>query len=594
MIKAEREARIQAILDEVGIASIQEIAKRLGQTSAVTVRRDIARLAAQGLVRRSHGGAAAPQARPPVPKAAPPPDSPANLDGVGAIVLPPLEGSGAETLRLMARRRRIPFLAESAPQEGGVYLGPDNHAAGRDLGRLAGAELNGRIKAAKILIVSLEALPNTRLRSDAFLEGFRSSFKGDVRHWRVDGRGAFKSALRASLDALQAHPDINVLFGVNDHSILAALEASERLGRDRVHAFSVGGEGAALFEVLSTGGKLRACAALFPEFVGARAVEVLGLALAGGAMPREVKTPHAILTPSTLGKYYRRAEEGWAFASDSLAGLAAAEALPKFSGQRPTIGFVPHYPAHDWYRNMQRAMQRRADELGLALRVAAPETGIAREIQALRRVIARAAAAMIKPGDTVLINQGETSLYLAEELRAAQNLTIVTNALDVVDRLNGRPGLKVILTGGELQTKDRCLVGPSLGGLFETIRVDKAFLSVDGVTARFGPSAADERLALAGRRCAEAAREVVVMADHSLIGQDASHRIVPPDGVDDIITDSGSLPSHRFALASTGARVTLADEETRESSGQASGTPARSSSEPGRSDNLKPWEETYA
>src|SRR5579883_1328892 len=270
MIKAEREARIQSILRDVGVASIHEIAKRLGRVSAVTVRRDVARLAEQGLVRRSHGGAAAPPLARPQAQSSSTHAASADLDDVGAIVLPPLEGSGAETLRLMARRRRIPFLAESAPQEGGVYLGPDNHAAGRDLGRLAGAELNGRIKSAKILVVSLEALPNTRLRSDAFLEGFREAFKGEVRHWRVDGRGAFKSALRASLDALQAHPDINVLFGVNDHSILAALEASERLGRDRVHAFSVGGEGAALFEVLSAGGKLRACAALFPEFVGAR------------------------------------------------------------------------------------------------------------------------------------------------------------------------------------------------------------------------------------------------------------------------------------------------------------------------------------
>jgi len=574
-------------LRDVGVASIHEIAKRLGRVSAVTVRRDVARLAEQGLVRRSHGGAAAPPLARPQAQSSSTHAASADLDDVGAIVLPPLEGSGAETLRLMARRRRIPFLAESAPQDGGVYLGPDNRAAGRDLGQVAGRELSGKIKVAKVLIVSLEALPNTRLRSDAFLEGFREAFKGEVRHWRVDGRGVFKTALRASLDALQAHPDINVLFGVNDHSILAAIEAADSLGLDHVHAFSVGGEGAALFEALAAG-KLLACAALFPELVGTRAVEALGLALAGQALPPEVKTPHAILTPSALGKYYRREEGGWAFApSGALPSLGRErnQSVPRFKTPRPTIGFVPHYPAHDWYRNMQRAMQRRAGELGLTLRVAAPETGIAREIQALRRVIARAAAALIRSGDTVLINQGETSLYLADELSSAHGLTVVTNSLDVLDRLNGRPGLKVILTSGEFQAKDRCLVGPSLGALFETIRVDKAFLSVDGVTARFGPSAADERLALAGRRFAEASREVFVMADHSLVGLDASHRVVPADGVDELITDSGSLPTHRFAFASTGGRVTLADEDAKEPSGRPLGPSARSPSEEGRNDN---------
>ena len=56
MIKAERDARILAILDEVGVASIRDLAARLGGVSEVTVRRDAARLAAEGALRRSHGG----------------------------------------------------------------------------------------------------------------------------------------------------------------------------------------------------------------------------------------------------------------------------------------------------------------------------------------------------------------------------------------------------------------------------------------------------------------------------------------------------------------------------------------------------------
>ena len=95
-----------------------------------------------------------------------------------------------------------------------------------------------------------------------------------------------------------------------------------------------------------------------------------------------------------------------------------------------------------------------------------------------------------------------------------------------MERLAGATGLKVILTSGEYTRKARCLVGPSLGALFETLRVDKAFLAVDGVSARFGPSASDERLALAARRFVDASREVHVLADHSLVGIDANHRIV--------------------------------------------------------------------
>ena len=133
-----------------------------------------------------------------------------------------------------------------------------------------------------------------------------------------------------------------------------------RLGLGEVAGFSVGGEGGALFDALLSGGKLVACCALFPELVGARAVDVLATALAGGSMPAEVKTPHAILTRETLDDFYRRDDSGWSFApSPRHAGFAAAAAtpVPQRRGRPARIGFVPHYPAHDWYRNMQKAMQ---------------------------------------------------------------------------------------------------------------------------------------------------------------------------------------------------------------------------------------------
>ena len=566
MIKTEREARIAAIVDQIGIVSIHDLAQRLGGVPEVTVRRDVARLADRGAVRRYHGGATRIDRAP--RSSMPSTDIDPLIEDTDAIVLPPLEGQGAETLRLMARRRAVPFLAESAPQTGGIYLGPDNFAAGRDLGAFAAAQRAGRAETAKILVISLEALPNTRARSDGFLKGFSDAADGPCQHWRVDGHGMYHHALRASLDALQAHPDIDLLFGVNDHSILAAIEASDRLGLESIRAFSVGGEGSALFDALTAGHKLVACGALFPDVVGARAVDVLAAALAGDDMPQEVRTPHTVLTSSNLREFYHHSDSGWVFAPSSAAPPFEIDGPPPKSAERRSavlkkkIGFVPHYPAHDWYRNLQKAMQRRAERLGLALVVAAPQAGIAREVSSLRRVIAAAAAATIQEGDTVAINHGEASMALAEALGTVTDLTVVTNSLEVLELLGRRGHPKVILTSGEIHAKERCLVGPSLGALFETLRVDKAFLSVDGVSARFGLSASDERMALAARRLADASREVHVLADHSLIGRDANHRIIGLEKVDTLMTDSGSLPADRFAFASAGIAVTLADEET--------------------------------
>lgn len=563
MIKALRHTKIVSLLDECDELSIHDLARRLGRVSSVTVRRDVAELAAKGILQRTHGGVSRPGGMDRDGVEEPNGFIQDQIGDVDAIVLPPIEGRGADTLRSMARRRNIPFLAESSQQEGGVYIGPDNFAAGRALGNSAGRSLTGQISAARMLLVSLDRLPNTRSRCDGFVKGFAETFKGPTESWRVDGRGRFRIALSACLDAFTVHPNINVAFGVNDHSILAALEASDRRGIEAVHGFGVGGEGGLLFEALQSGRKLRACAALFPEIVGGLSIDILAKALSGEAMPPEIRTPHIVLTPETLARYYRREQGFWTLLPEAQAELLPAPPLFKPAGPPRVIGFVPHYPAHDWYRNMIRAMRVRTDALGYELRIAAPQAGIAREIQTLRRTIAASASRRIAAGDTVIINAGETSLMLADELASAavRDITVVTNAFDVMERLNGKPGVKVIMTSGEYHARHKCLVGPSLGALFETLRVDKAFLSVDGVTARFGPSSADERLALASRRFIDASKETFVLADHSIIGFDANHRIAPLRAVTEVITDSGSLPANRLALTASGTTVSVADED---------------------------------
>jgi DeoR/GlpR family transcriptional regulator of sugar metabolism len=557
-VKSNRHAKIISILDECDELSVQDLARRLGRVSAVTVRRDLAELVGRGIIQRSHGAVARLGiASPDTTIAAASIDD--QIGDVDALILPPIEGGGADTLRSMARRRRIPFLAESSEQEGGVYVGPDNFAVGRELGNRAGRMLSQTIASARMLLVSLERLPNTRSRCDGFLKGFAETFKGPIQSWRVDGRGRFRDALNSSLDAFSVHPDINIVFGVNDHSVLAALEASDRLGVRDVYGFSVGGEGGALFDLLLSGRKLKACTALFPEIVGLLSIDALAGALNGEALPKEIRTPHAILTPDNLLSYYEHRGDQWVLSADAEALLIDMPPIAKPAGARKIIGFVPHYPAHDWYRNMIRAMRHRTDMLGYELRVAAPQAGIAREIRALRGLIARAAAAKIEPGDIVAINGGEIGVMLAGELADRRDITVVTNAFEIMERLDGAAGVKVILTSGEFYSRYRCLVGPSLGALFETLKAGKAFISVDGISAHFGPSAADERLALAARRFIEGSRQTFVMADHSIVGVDASNRIAPLRAVVEVIMDGGTLPVDRLALAAAGTVVTIAD-----------------------------------
>ena len=395
----------------------------------------------------------------------------ASNDRLGQERNAPPPGHQAERLGPPCLRAAVAPL----PQAGGTYLGPDNVAAGRDLGEAAAHRLTGKIKR-RGSSSSLEALPNTRARCDGFLAGFgdpstaksatggstaaassaprsapastrsrriptstSSSASTTIRSWRRwkrrTGSGSTRSA--ASRSAARAARCSMRCIRRQARRLLRAVPGDRRGARRRRarrravrRADAGGGEDAAR----------RAHAATI-------SATTTGATTAAGPSHRSPAPRRACCRPPRHGR--RRGPR-----------------------RRPRIGFVPHYPAHDWYRNMQprdAAPRRRA---GLELTVAAPQAGIAREIQcASARVIARAAAAESRPATPILINPARSSLLLADELpRGDRDITVVTNSLDVLERLAGRRGLKVILTSGELHAKARCLVGPSLGALFETLQ----------------------------------------------------------------------------------------------------------------------------
>lgn len=565
MITHERSVLILRLLRERGVLTIARLAQLVGDVSEVTIRRDANRLAKLGLLQRTRGGVVQVEDVEERDYGAADREAGSHDDAIGfaiydAIILSPVEGRGALALRNQIKRMPVPFIAESAPQEGGVYLGPNNWAAGYALGCLAAREAGAA--ASRVLVVAHDGLPNTVARADGFVAGLRSTLGRDPRVFRVNGNGEYRYAHSAANDALLAHPDIGMIFGVNDHSILAALDAAAECGL-ALPAYSIGGEGDAILAALrEENGNLRACAALFPQIVGRKAIDLVALALDGRTLPAEVFTPFALLTRANLDEYYERRDGKFELRPAIIAKLdTGPEVPPRPPGRRrPCVNFMPHFPAHDWYRNVTRTMQSRAAALGLDLVVSAPQAGIAREIKRLRHSIAVAAAARVQPGDTILIGPGEACLLLARELHDKPGLTVVTNSFAVLKTLSGRSGLKVILTAGEYQEKDNCLVGPSLAALFELMRVDTAFLAVDGVSADFGLSSSDERIARALQRFVNAARSVTVLADHILIGFDANHRIAEIGSASELITDGATLPAQRLALASLGVRVTLADD----------------------------------
>ena len=560
MLAAERENTILTKVNREGAASVRQLAE-LCRVTEVTIRRDLQRLETRELLRRTHGGAISisPPPHPTIPST--PIERGPQAPKSDALILAPVQNRAAHTLRERALRNQIPLLAESSAQNPAIYLGPDNFRASQELGRWTGNHLRQHARNFVVLDVSHEGLANTRERSRGFISGIHSVLGNGIGLVSVNGRGLYSEAHQIATDALKLHPEINVIFGVNDDSVLGAVQAHLDLGRDpdSLMAINIGGEGRTIFDVLDRRGPLKACIALFPELVGAMAIDAITKLWSGEDIGPEVITPHALITADTLRDFYQASRGGWAINAAGLAQTLSPPDLPAIrQAQGKHISFVIQYRTHEWYQSLAQAMQGRAEQYGLDLSIIDVNDDFKAEIRELRRLIGKLAASYVEDGDTIILDAGTTTRNMAQFLHGKRHLTVITNSMEVFRQLQQNSGIDLKLTGGDFHHDSQAFVGRGAQLLLREIRADKVFLVAGGISTSFGISSLNVEEAEVRRAMVEAAREVIVLADHTVLEVDSNVRVTDLDEIDTLITDAGILPSQTLALTQQGLRVIVA------------------------------------
>src|SRR5271156_5412094 len=170
--------------------------------------------------------------------------------------------------------------------------------------------------------------------------------------------------------------------------------------------------------------------------------------------------------------------------------------------------------------------------------------------------IAAAAVRMVAEGQVVILDSGTTTTAIARALRNFQNLTIITNAVNIAAELSGS-ALEVILTGGNLRKNSFSLVGPIADETLRRLNADILFLGVDGFDVEHGLTTPNLLEAKVNRTMMDVARGVVVVCDSSKFGRRSLSSIAPPSGVHHLITDRGIPKSDLAALKKSGIHVTL-------------------------------------
>ena len=170
-----------------------------------------------------------------------------------------------------------------------------------------------------------------------------------------------------------------------------------------------------------------------------------------------------------------------------------------------------------------------------------------------KRQIARAAAQLVSPGETVLIDGGTTTFYLAQEL-LGRSLQLVTNSLPIANLFLNDEHVELILSGGLMYPRYGVLLGPTAENVLSQFHAKTLFLSVAGVNEWSSCTIRVCSLYRPSRKMMQQAQRSRMLADAGKFGQQAlrkgSARLIE---IDTVVVDFE--PRRNASQGSAGRRL---------------------------------------
>lgn len=176
---------------------------------------------------------------------------------------------------------------------------------------------------------------------------------------------------------------------------------------------------------------------------------------------------------------------------------------------------------------------------------------------ALKRGIARAAAALIEPGHRVILDSGTTTCEIARLMRHHHDVIAMTNGMNVGNALLEAEGVELLMTGGHLRRQSLSFYGDQAEQSLQNYHFDMLFLGVDAIDIERGVSTHNEDEARLNRKMCEVADRIIVVTDSSKFNRSSLHKIIDTHRIDMIITDEGIPAESLQELKKAGIDVVL-------------------------------------
>ncbi len=188
-----------------------------------------------------------------------------------------------------------------------------------------------------------------------------------------------------------------------------------------------------------------------------------------------------------------------------------------------------------------------------------------------KKLIAQAAVEYIKEGDSIILDAGTTTYWLAQALAGKfKSLLVITNSLPAALELS-KAGYKILLVGGEVLNHSLALTGPITVNNLESYHVNRAFLGASGISLSHGYSTADSNDADIKEQMIRAAEETYILTDSSKFERNCLVSFADFSDIHLTITDSGISSKVFKEFQKRGIELRVVDSRVNGTQGPSSG-----------------------
>jgi DeoR family transcriptional regulator, ulaG and ulaABCDEF operon transcriptional repressor len=177
----------------------------------------------------------------------------------------------------------------------------------------------------------------------------------------------------------------------------------------------------------------------------------------------------------------------------------------------------------------------------------------------LKRAVAKVAAAMCSDGESIIINAGSTTWFMAEFLRE-RRMQVLTNSVPISMELIATSNNRIVLPGGEVFREQGIILSPFDEDAIQHFTASKMFMSCFAIS-QMGIIEGDPLIARAEAKLLSRAEQLVVIADSTKFEPRGSMVVCQLSRVHTLITDDGAPPHMLEMIRSRGVNVIVVQRE---------------------------------